>query len=58
MSGEGDAAMLRRVETLEREVKKLNAVKNMGRGVLWVGGVALAVAGLVIGTWRLVVSGA
>lgn len=58
MSGEGDAAVLRRVENLEREVKRLNAIKNMGRGVLWVGGVAFAVVTLVVAVWKMVFPGA
>ena len=58
MSGEGDAGVLRRVENLEREVKRLNAIKNMGRGVLWVGGVALAVLTLAVTVWKMIFPGA
>lgn len=59
---ERDVVMLRRIEDLERKVKEFEDLKHAAKGAWWmlikIGVVLATLAGLVIGTWRLVVSGA
>ena len=64
MTGSRDVDLIRRIEALERshvdlagEIRDLNAVKNMGRGVLWfilkVGTICMTLIGLV---WAILTS--
>ncbi len=53
---ERDAEVMRRLAKLEKDMRDVLAIKNMGRGVLWVGAVAFALAGLAVAVWKALTS--
>lgn len=61
MTGSRDGDLLKRIGRLEDEVKELNAIKNMGKGALWivfkVGVVVGTIAGIVVAIWGAVKGG-
>lgn len=62
MTGSRDGDLLKRIARLEDEVKELNAIKNMGKGVLWfvfkVGAVVGTIIALAAAIWGAVKGGA
>ena len=62
MTGGRDGDLIRRVAALEKEQRELVAIKNMGKGVLWVvfkiGAAGLALVGLGVTIWKTLGNGA
>lgn len=62
MTAARDGDLLKRIAKLEDEVKELNAIKNMGKGVLWfvfkVGAVVGTIVAIAAALWGAMKGGA